>query len=341
MMVEPECWKGVAVWHHRSEVALAVGVWTEKRNGLGEDAEPLFVHHVPTREGVAGVFDGLGGAGSSPAYDPGDGTVRTGAWVGSRTARAAVESWFCRRVEKGAHAESESLDGHLGGLLAEMRPDTRSKVVGTMRKDLPTTMAVTHYQLTPGQVHCNALWAGDSRAYLLTPRSGLQVLTRDHTEDTDTLEQLRSDPPMTNVLRAGRFVIESNKLTVGLPSVLVTATDGFFGYVRTPAHFECHLLRTLQQARDESDWGRLLARAVTGYTGDDASVSIVALGFADFRDLAESFAPRAGQVIGDYLSPPAPPEQDHAASHEWQELTWRYYRDGYERQLPPITEERR
>ncbi len=228
--------------------------WTEKRPGRGEDAEPLFVHHVPGGEGVAGVFDGAGGAGASAAFEETDGTIRTGAWVGSRTARTAVESWFCGRVETEADAgaDSDELRRHLNDLLTEMRPARRSKFVGTMRKDLPTTMAVIHYRLLPGQVRWQALWAGDSRAYLLTPDSGLQALTRDHTEETDALEQLRQDPSMTNLLCAGRFEIDSNARTTDLPCVLVSATDGFYGYVRTPAHFECHLLDTLLPAADEA-----------------------------------------------------------------------------------------
>jgi serine/threonine protein phosphatase PrpC len=334
MRVEPDEWNGASIWHHRLDTATALGVWTEKRPGRGEDAEPLFVHHVPSGQGITGVFDGLGGAGAAAAYESGGGTIRTGAWVGSRTARTAVESWFCARVEDRTGAEPELLRRHLGEVLTEMRPVNRSKVTGTARKDLPTTMAVTYYRLVPGAVYCTALWAGDSRAYVLTPRGGLQALMRDHTEETDALEQLRRDPPMTNMLSAGRrFTVGSHELSLEPPCVLVTATDGFFGYVRTPADFEHHLLRTLRDAVDEAHWGRLLAREVTGYTGDDASLSLVALGFGDFWALRDAFTARTDQVES-VLSGALPSDDDPAATRAWEERTWQDYRLGYEARMP-------
>ncbi|MCO5968315.1 hypothetical protein [Actinoallomurus soli] len=341
MNVDATSWHGGAVWTHRSDAVLAVAVWTERRPGYGEDAEPLFAHHLPTAQGVTGVFDGAAGAGASAAYEPGDGTVRNGAWVGSRTARAAVESWFRGHVEHGTAPDAESLRRRADEFLTSMRPSSRSKIIGTVRKDLPTTMAVAQYELRQGQAHCRALWAGDSRVYALTPRAGLQALTRDHTAETDALEQLRQDPPMTNLLSAGRpFEVDVNTLTVGLPCVLVTATDGFFGYVPAPAYFEWHLLDTLGQAHDEGNWGLLLARRVMGYTADDASLSVVALGFHDFAHLRESFSVRANDVHIKYVAAGPPPDHDPAAVRAWQTQTWHAYRELYEKRMPAYTEVR-
>ena len=53
-----------AVWHLARRDLIALAVWSEKRQGLGEDAEPTFLHHLPTRRGVLAVYDGLGGAGA-------------------------------------------------------------------------------------------------------------------------------------------------------------------------------------------------------------------------------------------------------------------------------------
>ncbi|MET9732518.1 hypothetical protein ABZZ79_18275 [Streptomyces sp. NPDC006458] len=150
-----------------------------------------------------------------------------------------------------------------------------------MRRQLPTTLAAVHYHVPEGgsEVRLRPLWAGDSRAYLLTPDAGLQVLTRDHTHESDTLELLRSDPPMTNVVCADRdFEIDSHPLTHRLPCVLVVATDGFFGYVHTPADFEAVLLRGLHEAGTVGEWADLIRRDVESYTADDASLALVALG---------------------------------------------------------------
>jgi len=339
--IEPHDDGGTAVWHHRDATSLAIGVWTERRLARGEDAEPLFVHHVPTGKGVAGVFDGAGGAGASAAYEADDGTARSGAWVAARTSRAAVESWFCEHVEQGAMVRPDVLRIRLGDLLTTMRPSTRRRVVGTMTKDLPTTMAVVSYCLRGHDVDCHAMWAGDSRAYVLTPDHGLQALTRDHTEETDALAQLRQDPPMTNMLSAGSdFIVDSHILLLPRPCVLVCATDGFFGYVDTPAHFECHLLNALHQAFDEGHWSRLLAAKVRSYTADDASLSLVALGFGDFARLRTAFARRRSTLLREYDKGRFD-LRDPAAERDWTTMAWHRYRSGYEQRMPPLGNEPR
>ncbi|RAY16039.1 serine/threonine protein phosphatase [Actinomadura craniellae] len=315
---------------------MAVGVWTERRPGHGEDAEPLLVHHVPTGEGVAGVFDGSGGSGSAFAYESPGGTPRSGAWVGARVARAGVESWFRDGVGRSAEFDAESLRGRLDVALTGMRPHRRGKLVGSARKDLPTTMAVVRYRLDGRRAECQALWAGDSRAYVLSPRAGLQALTRDHTVETDALEQLLQDPPLTNVLCAGgRFEVDSRALLLDLPCVLVCATDGFFGYVDTPAHFECHLLGALQDSADAAEWARLLAERVSAYTADDASLSLVGLGYRDFRQLRRSFGPRARAVLGRYWGDAARTGRSHTELRRWRLEAWDDYRLGYESRMPP------
>lgn len=105
-----------------------------------------------------------------------------------------------------------------------------------MRRHLPTTLAALRYNVREDSVECEALWAGDSRAYVLTADAGLRALTRDHTDEQDTLAQLVQDPQMTNAVCADRhFEVQSHAWTfTGEPCVLLCATDGFFGYVHTP-----------------------------------------------------------------------------------------------------------
>ena len=71
--------------------------------------------------------------------------------------------------------------------------------------------------------------------------------------------------------------------------MLLAATDGFFGYVHTPALFEALLLHTLGRSRDMADWAARLGTAVRDYTADDASLSLVVLGSDDFRRFAQVF----------------------------------------------------
>lgn len=330
---------GRAVWHHRGDAVLSIGVWTERKLGRGEDAEPLLVHHVPTGEGIVGVFDGSGGSGASIAYESRDGESRSGAWVAARVVRAGVESWFYDGVHERATFESESLRTQLYELLTTLRPRSRSKVVGTIRRDLPTTMAALCYRHDLEQVACRALWVGDSRAYALTPRGGLRVLTRDHTVETDALEQLLQDPPLTNVLCADHdFLIDSHSVLLDAPCVLVCATDGFFGYVDTPAHFECHLLGALGVADNESSWARSLAELVSSYSADDASLVVVALGYSSFEELQMSFSNRRQEVLERYMWSRPPNQGARELVRQWRMRTWDGYQPGYEQWMPPLRE---
>ncbi|MGW0391757.1 serine/threonine protein phosphatase [Streptomyces sp. NPDC003042] len=317
-----------------------IGVWTERVPGRGEDAEPLLSYHLTKQRGLIGVFDGSGGSGSSPAWQAPDGEQRTGAWVGSRVARLAMDCWFQEVATTGEAADPEHLKEYLD-FFHERAPQRRSKIVGRMRRQLPTTLAAVEFRLRPGNaLEGRALWAGDSRAYLLDPEAGLQVLTRDHTEVSDALELLRSDPPMTNTVCADRdFFVQEHPFEFPLPCVLLTATDGFFGYVHTPADFENTLLSTLQDANCETEWAELIRRNVEGYTADDASLGLIALGYKDFARLRSAFAARKEFIAG-FCRTNRPTSADPASAvRAWQDGTWHHYRTGYEAYLPTPEEE--
>ncbi|MFI9239949.1 serine/threonine protein phosphatase [Streptomyces sp. NPDC053079] len=318
-------------------------------------------HHWESHQGLLAVFDGSGGSGAAPVWQAPDGTTRTGAWVGARVARLATDCWFREVARGGEPGGPEDLQEYLQWFLSKA-PQRRSKISGTMRRQLPTTLAAVHYRVLGGGAHAELrpLWAGDSRAYVLLPATGLHVLTRDHTRESDALELLRTDPPMTNLICADRgFEVDTQFLAdFPLPCVLVVATDGFFGYVHTPADFEYVLLRTLQEANTEDEWADLLRREVQSYTADDASLALLALGHEHFASLRDLFADRLRHVTDRHVrtrphaldrrtaaSPGRPPEQEDpgeisAAIRAWQDDTWHAYRASYETYLPPAPEER-
>ncbi|AZM64520.1 serine/threonine protein phosphatase [Streptomyces sp. WAC 01420] len=323
-------------------------MWTERRPGHGEDAEPLAAHHRPTGSGLLAVFDGSGGSGAAPGWREPDGTTHTSAWTGARIARLAAECWFQHAVAPeeaasggngpGSADSPERLKHWLRRMLDAAPTVARSKITGSMRRVLPTTLAAIRYETAAGGVRWEAVWAGDSRSYALLPGSGLHALTRDDTHEDDALAQLRQDPPMTNVVCADReFTLSAHRGEFGAPCVLLTATDGFFGYVHTPAQFECVLLDTLAHAVDAADWAERLRRAIQPATGDDASLSLAALGFEDFGRLRAAFAGRRADLArGEYLD--VPPEDDQEAMRGWQDRTWQAYRDAYETFMPGVRE---
>ncbi|HZN74160.1 MAG TPA: hypothetical protein VFC00_21030 [Micromonosporaceae bacterium] len=300
----PELWPeadgaaGVATWHHQSRQLTAVAVWSERRPGLGEDAEPTFMYHDASRHGLLGVYDGLGGAGARHAGPAYDGRQLTHAFVASRLAYLTVQSWFADRVD---HPEGTgSLRNRLAGARSPGR--SRPKVVGTLPRAFPTTVALMEYRLADDGVDVTAYWAGDSRCYLMTPAVGLQQVSVD---DTSVRDPLIADQPMTNLASAtGDFTINEYPLSrIPLPCVLVCATDGFFGYVETPALFEYVLLDELRNSHGSGHWARRLASRVVSYTGGDASLVLLALGFGSFQRLRDSLSERHAELYEQHYAP--------------------------------------
>ncbi|MBC9729379.1 serine/threonine protein phosphatase [Streptomyces sp. TRM68367] len=324
---------------HDEPGLMALSVWTERRPGQGEDAEPLLIHHRPTATGLLSVFDGLGGSGSSTAWHDPLGRARSSAWVASRLARLGTESWFAGLYtpHEAADPRTSTLTGHLRWLFGSFEPSARrSKVVGSMRRQLPTTLAALRYAVRDDGLDCEALWAGDSRAYVLTADAGLRAVTRDHTDETDALAQLVQDPQMTNAVCADRaFHVQSHvRAFTGGPCVLLCATDGFFGYVQTPGDFEHVLLSTLVRADSAAAWARSLAATVASYTGDDASLALVALGYQGFEQVRQHMAPRFAQL--DHWASGMPDPRDDDAMRRWRAVSWDRYRPEYEAWMPPL-----
>jgi serine/threonine protein phosphatase PrpC len=330
MEIHPHDVGSARLWHHEEQGLICLSVWTERIRDHGEDADPLVLLYRPSGRGLLAVFDGVGGAGRASAGRTPDGAAHTQAWVASRRLRGLVEEWF---VSDRPHDE---LGPHIAARLAT-DAKVHSRMRGTIRREFPSTLAALDFRPLPdGRVSWDVLWAGDSRCYVAQPHLGLQQLSRDDTEGSDALALLVQDPPMTNMVCANReFALNRWQGRAPQPCVLIAATDGFFGYVATPAQFEHVLWDTLEQSSDAKQWADLLARRVSAYTGDDASLAVVALGFASFAQLCAAFHDR-----GHHLR--AAHDEPVSRAGDQQELTtaredsWRRYQPGYERQWPRL-----
>jgi len=279
-----------------------------KINDQGEDADPIL--HVARDNGLLAVFDGMGGAGGTEYQTPYG--PRTGAYLGARAARAAVDRSLLQLLPSADDIEAVSAQLHdtieaaLRARLAEL-PAQRSMLRSRLLRALPTTMALTAIERTTAEEklwRCQLWWAGDSRVYLLQPGSGASQLTTDDIRDHgDAMENLRQDSVISNAMSADTtFVLNQRSIELSAPFVLVAATDGCFGYLPSPMHFEWLLLSTMQNSLDAAMWSEQLQAQITTITGDDASMAVLGIG-ADYRQFQSLFAERAAALETRWVTP--------------------------------------
>lgn len=273
--------------------------------GHGEDSDPITLL-FPDESGLLAVFDGMGGAGSTP-IELESGETRSSAYIASRHTRDLVEHFFNLKKSTGPFPLIQS-DGELEaqlknaislGLRSMLEyldlEKEESRLKSKLIKNLPTTMALIYFeQENDRRATAWSIWAGDSRAYVLTQRRGLQQLSVDETTVIhDAMTNLKDDSPLSNYINADSdFTLSSNIQDIDLPAVLICASDGAFQYYRTPMHFEYVLLQTLAQADNTEEWESLLHMSFREVAADDCSLSLVALGFNDFGRMKRVFKSR-------------------------------------------------
>ena len=304
-----------------------------KLAGRGEDADPLL---RISKEGAAilGVFDGLGGSGAQRCG--GTDGVQTGAYYGARVARQATDDFLKIATQFAdvtpaalAAVLVQHLQHDLSAYDAEWGRAASSALRSTVFRRLPTTAAVAVARPAAGELRTTVLWAGDSRCYALSPAYGLQQLTRDHLRTfSDALGNLTTDSSISNCITADApFTIDSAECSIAAPVILIAATDGCFGYVPSPMHFEALLVASLVSARSVSAWHAGLAARVTAVAGDDASLAAIAIGWSSFRTLRRAFADRLRILQQTYLDP-------FVAAPETLPALWLAYRATYEALQP-------
>lgn len=276
----------------------------------GEDADPILRHG---RElGLLAVFDGMGGAGGT-VYETPDGP-RTGAYLASRVARDIVEERMLALLDPEWNLDGPAAARDLGRNVKRALVDTlaglsapASGLRSRLLRALPTTMALIALQRREprdGRWAGHVFWCGDSRVYLLDPTTGAHQLTSDDLRDQgDALLNLRQDSVVSNAMSADTdFVVHHRQVELTAPFLAVAATDGCFGYVRTPIHFEHLVLASLRDSTDADSWSRLLQERITAITGDDAAMALLSVG-ADHAEFRQRFATRTADVEQRYVVP--------------------------------------
>jgi len=327
---------------------VSFGFNLPKIAGQGEDSDPIVRHG---RElGLVAVFDGMGGAGGT-LYETADGP-RTGAYLASRVARDVVEQRMVALLDPewnldGAAAAQDlqrSMRTALQERLAELKAPA-SGLRSRLLRALPTTMALAALQRQePGgdRWTCHLLWAGDSRVYVFQPGAGARQLTVDDIRDHgDAMANLREDSVVSNAISADTdFVVNHRQVELTAPFLVVAATDGCFGYLPSPMHFEHLVLAALRDAPDTGSWSAAVQAAVSAVTGDDAAMATLGFG-ADHDAFRTGFAERTAELERRWIAPldgldTELREQERklaevrAARQEQQARLWAAYKPGYE-----------
>lgn len=265
---------------------------TEKREGHGEDSDPLFIF---TDDFCAvGVFDGMGGSGAAICKS-GFGDHKTKAYVASRIVKEAIENYIKNKAN--AHSTS-SIDAEGIKLTAKSRleqekskyPAKASGLRSRLVRDYPTTLAMITSRITDKGSSITSYWAGDSRNFLWSQDGFFQISKDDLDTELDPLENLRNDAALSNCVCADRdFTINQKVIEIQGKYILISATDGSFGYFLTPMHFQNVLLAGLKNSIDENEWRMYVKDALAKVTGDDVSLSLCAVGYESFEELKASF----------------------------------------------------
>lgn len=305
------------------ELDAIFAVSSEAFEGEGEDS---FCCSCSDEAALIGVFDGCGGLGARQ-YDKYEG--HTGAYIASRLASGAVYDWFQGKKKKNScDSSSKELKIKVSKALSQGKSMGGStlKLRGSMVRDFPSTASIVLVQHTSEKTSIEAIWAGDSRIYLLD-KKGLSPISIDDTDSHDALEDLRQDPVQTNVLSSdGNFTLHTRSAEIRGPLVVIASTDGYFGYWQTPMHFEYFLLDTLERADSLAAWKTNMCTEIQEVTGDDATLAAMLFRFGTFEALKKHFRDRLEYLRKCYIQPLMDSYTEEKAREHWLE-----YRKGYER----------
>lgn len=233
----------------------------EARANLGEDN---WAYAYCSDAQILAVFDGCGGSGARTHQEY---RGHSEAYIASRICAGALyecaHEHLSGRLPPAAFAH-QILEPRLAAAVKDNAPEEKS---GELRikgmRTLPTTMAAALIQTTDNQdLLVSPIWAGDSRVYILDS-TGISQLSVDDTNQPDPMEGIYDDGTLTNVICADKsFRLHCKTYRVRPPFMVITATDGCFGYVSSPMEFEGMVLHTLLEASNVAQWEDHLQKLV-------------------------------------------------------------------------------
>ncbi len=263
---------------------------------LRDNGEDCYCYDVQKDGFLLASLDGCGGSGGKQ-YNNYSG--KTGAYIASRAVCGSIMDWFQQS------RDPSTMTAYIQRALAVCKSyaDQSGVMMGSLSKSFPTTLAMMTGKPTSKQLEFSCYWAGDSRCYLLDA-TGLHQLTSDDLDNQDAMSNLTNDGVMTNVINGSTpFEIHQKNYLVTQPSILITATDGCFGYLNSPMEFEHLLLDTLLSSPNPAGWKNQLHQRMYDVAGDDFTLCVAAYGFGDFSAIQQHFLHRADFLNKQYILP--------------------------------------
>ena len=295
---------------------------------LGDKGEDAFAYSYG-KDGLhlQAVFDGCGGSGSWQYAEFGN---ATGAFVAAQRMAGKALEWF-----SGLSAADAADAGKLGQsfhdtarqALAELKDSCAPmRVSGSLVRAFPCTASIAVVREYGEDLLLTTLNTGDSRVYVLTPESGLvQVTTDDSEGDPDPMESLRDSAPLSAMLSGDRdFTVRTRQIAVPRPCAILCATDGMFGYLRSPMDFEYLLLDTLEQAESFAGFEELLQERVAKVTGDDSTCIASFYGWGSYGSVKRKLRGRYGYIAS--VARALDEAQEAGRIEEALEEVWKGYR---------------
>lgn len=311
---------------------FVLSICQEAKPGCGEDS---YCYCFCAESGLLAVFDGCGGLGAQrhKCY-----ANHTEAYMASRFCAGAFYAAFQRLFPLDGQCRSVAEDfcalssAHCADALRKYRPDAdaKTRVLGTMVRTLPTTVASALVLRKEDRYAVHSIWAGDSRVFLLTPQ-GLAQLTSDDTTVTDPMDNLYEDGILRNILHAERAPsLHHTGVAVDGPFLVLAATDGCFNYFSTPMEFEWVTLFALLHSGSAAEWEQMIRELIGRVAGDDYTLILSAYGFECFDRLKAAYATRLKLLEREYIKQISRlPLADRATRN----VLWERYKREYSRYI--------
>ena len=263
---------------------------------LNEKGEDSFAYNFENGSlHFQAVYDGCGGSGS---WQYEEYKNATGAFIAAQSMARASLDWFgslSPDMLKDTGEIAESFHNAAKSVLKELKAQCKPMLIsGSLVKSFPCTASASIMKQDGNKLSQTILNVGDSRVYCLTPQRGIVQLTVDDSQDNpDPLESLRESAPLSDMLNADTdFIVKVGQITLDYPCAIITATDGVFGYFRSPMDFEYYFLDALMKSGSFDQFEKNLKETIIQSTGDDSTCIVSFYGWGSFENVKRLLAER-------------------------------------------------